>query len=162
MMDPMKRPPSTGDPERDALMAEIMSVNDRIHARSMELFGPVELPEDLTMQQMRVLGLVGHEPGLTGQELSARLGVSAPTASGIVDRLVAKGLLSRVDDPDDRRVRRIALTPDGNHLLSGIDSVFDQLIQSVVPAIALDDLRAIRNGSRAMLNAVEGALAARR
>jgi DNA-binding MarR family transcriptional regulator len=128
----------------------------------MELFGPVELPEDLTMQQMRVLGLVGHEPGLTGQELSARLGVSAPTASGIVDRLVAKGLLSRVDDPDDRRVRRIALTPDGNHLLSGIDSVFDQLIESVVPAIALDDLRAIRNGSRAMLNAVEGALAARR
>ena len=143
-------------------MAEIMSVNDRIHARSMELFGPVEFPEDLTMQQMRVLGLVGHEPGLTGQELSARLGVSAPTASGIVDRLVAKGLLSRVDDPDDRRVRRIALTPDGNHLLSGIDSVFDQLIESVVPAIALDDLRAIRNGSRAMLNAVEGALAARR
>ena len=162
MMDPMKRPPSTGDPERDALMAEIMSVNDRIHARSMALFGPVELPEDLTMQQMRVLGLVGHEPGLTGQELSARLGVSAPTASGIVDRLVAKGLLSRVEDADDRRVRRIALTPDGNHLLSGIDSVFDQLIESVVPAIALDDLRTIRNGSRAMLNAVEGALAARR
>lgn len=162
MMDPMKRPPSTGDPERDALMAEIMSVNDRIHARSMELFGPVELPEDLTMQQMRVLGLVGHEPGLTGQELSARLGVSAPTASGIVDRLATKGLLARVEDAGDRRVRRIELTADGNHLLSSIDSVFDQLIQSVVPAIALDDLRAIRNGSRAMLNAVEGALAARR
>lgn len=59
-------------------------------------------------------------------------------------------------------MRRIALTPDGNHLLSGIDSVFDQLIESVVPAIALDDLRAIRNGSRAMLNAVEGAARARR
>ena len=59
-------------------------------------------------------------------------------------------------------MRRVELTADGNHLLSSIDSVFDQLIQSVVPAIALDDLRAIRNGSRAMLNAVEGALAARR
>jgi DNA-binding MarR family transcriptional regulator len=114
------------------------------------------------MQQMRVLGLVGHEPGLTGQELSARLGVSAPTASGIVDRLATKGLLARVEDAGDRRVRRIELTPEGRHLLSSIDSLFDQLIQAVVPAIALDDLRAIRNGSRAMLNAVENALAERR
>ncbi len=162
MMDPMKRPPSTGDPERDALMAEIMSVNDRIHARSMELFGPVELPGDLTMQQMRVLGLVGHEPGLTGQELSARLGVSAPTASGIVDRLVAKGLLARVEDAGDRRVRRIELTADANHLLRNLDPLFDQPTHRLPPAIALADLRAIRNGSRAMLNAVESALAERR
>ncbi|HMR50568.1 MAG TPA: MarR family transcriptional regulator [Arachnia sp.] len=154
----MIRPPHSGDPQRDALIEEIMTLNDRIHARAMQLFGPIELPEDLTMQQMRVLGVVGHEPGLTGQELSARLSVSAPTASGLVDRLAAKGLVSRAEDPEDRRVRRIELTPAGRQLLSGIDSVFDQLIQAVVPAIALDDLRAIRNGTAAMLHAVEQAV----
>lgn len=152
------RPCNSGDPQRDALIEEIMGLNDRIHARAMQLLGPVELPEDLTMQQMRVLGVVGHEPGLTGQELSARLSVSAPTASGLVDRLSAKGLVARVEDPDDRRVRRIELTDAGRHLLSGIDSVFDQMIQTIVPAIAVDDLRTIRDATTAMLNAVEKAL----
>ena len=81
MMDPMKRPPSTGDPERDALMAEIMSVNDRIHARSMELFGPVELPEDLTMQQMRVLGLVAIPSTLPAPAALIALATRSPRAA---------------------------------------------------------------------------------
>lgn len=157
-MEPMMRPPRSGDPQRDALIEEIMALNDRLHARAMRLLGPVEFPEDLTMQQMRVLGLVGHEPGLTGQELSARLSVSAPTASGLVDRLAAKGLVARVEDPSDRRVRRIELTATGRELLSGIDSIFDQLVRAVVPAIAVDDLRSIRNGTLAMLHAVEQVL----
>ncbi|MFT3889622.1 MAG: MarR family transcriptional regulator [Arachnia sp.] len=157
----MKRPPCSGDPERDALLEDIMGINDRIHSTAMRLLGPVELPEDLTMQQMRVLGLIGHEPGLTGQGLSARLGVSAPTASGIIDRLSGKGLVARAEDLDDRRVRRIVLTDDGRHLLSSIDSVFDQLVETVLPSIAVDDLRAIHDGSRAMLRAVERALGER-
>lgn len=71
------------------------------------------------------------------------------TASGIVDRLVAKGLLARVEDAGDRRVRRIELTADGNHLLSSIDSVFDQLTCRRHPPSRWTTC-AIHNGSRAV------------
>ncbi|MCW5950782.1 MAG: MarR family transcriptional regulator [Propionibacteriaceae bacterium] len=154
-------PPTTGDPQRDDLLAEIFALHDRLRALSMDLIGPVDLPADLTMQQLRVLGLVAHEPGLTGQELGARLGVSAPTASGLIDRLVEKGVLERTADATDRRVRRLHLTPEGRRVLSGLDDSMGRLFEAVVPPISADDLRTIKAGSEAMLRAVESALADR-
>jgi DNA-binding MarR family transcriptional regulator len=41
------------------------------------------------------------------------MGCDASNITGIVDRLEAKGLVQRSNDPSDRRVKRIARTPDG-------------------------------------------------
>jgi len=155
-----KLPPS-GDAERDRLLADIFSLHDRVRARSLELVGPMELPADLTMQQLRVLGMIAQEPGLTGHDLGTQLGVSAPTASGLVERLAEKGLVERAEDAGDRRVRRLHLTPAGVRTLAGVDSMFGKLLEAVVPPIPTEDLAAIRAGSEAMLRAVERALAAR-
>ena len=38
------------------------------------------------------------------------MGVSLATITGIVDRLAAQGLVTRREDPRDRRVRRVELT----------------------------------------------------
>ena len=40
-------------------------------------------------------------------------GVSVPSISRAVDGLVKAGLATRVEDPEDRRVRRIAITDQG-------------------------------------------------
>ena len=48
--------------------------------------------------------------------IAERLGVSVPSASRSVDELVKRGLVSRTEDPEDRRVRRVALTPAGQEL----------------------------------------------
>lgn len=154
-------PPTTGDPQRDALLAEIFSLHDRLRALSLALVGPVDLPADLTMQQLRVLGVVAHEPGLTGQELRARLGVSAPTASGLVDRLVDKGFLERTDDTADRRVRRLQLTDEGRRLLGGLGDSMGRLFEAVVPPISAADLRTIKAGSEVLVRVVEAAVADR-
>ncbi len=154
--------PASGDPERDRLLQEIFRINDQVHARSLELIGPMDLPHDLTMQQLRVLGLVAREPGLTGHALGRRLGVSAPTASGLVERLVEKGLLERVEDPLDRRVRRLHLTEDGARIVSGVDATFGRLLSAVIPPIPTERLEVLRAGSQVMLEAIEQALADRR
>ncbi|MGC3954952.1 MAG: MarR family transcriptional regulator [Propionicimonas sp.] len=151
-------PPTTGDPERDRLLGEIFALHDQMRTLSVELVGPLELPPDLTMQQLRVLSLVAQEPGLTGHALGSRLGVSAPTASGLVDRLVEKGVLERVDDATDRRVRRLHLTDEGLRVLGGLDATMGRLFQAVIPPTPTEDLIAIRSGSEAMLRAVRAAL----
>jgi DNA-binding MarR family transcriptional regulator len=46
-------------------------------------------------------------------DLAARLGVSAPTASRAIDALVEVGLVDRLRDPDDRRALRLGLTAAG-------------------------------------------------
>jgi len=68
---------------------------------------------NLTMQQLKVLWLLSTHDGIGSQDLARQLGVTPATLSGIVDRLVVQGYATRTEDPDDRRVRRINLSPTG-------------------------------------------------
>ena len=123
----------------------------------MRLVGQMQLPPDLTMQQVRVLGHVAKDPGISGHELGDRLGVSAPTASGLIDRLVEKGVITRVDDPDDRRVRRLHPTELGLDVIRQMDSMFGRALGVVIQLLTLEDLELLLKGSRAMLDALERA-----
>src|SRR3954447_3700138 len=50
-------------------------------------------------------------------ELAERFGVSVPSMSRGVDALVKGRLATRLEDPDDRRVRRVAITARGKELV---------------------------------------------
>ena len=50
------------------------------------------------------------------QELAESLGASMPSLSRAVDGLVHKGLVTRSEDPDDRRSRRVALSDRGREI----------------------------------------------
>jgi len=50
-------------------------------------------------------------------DLAERFGVSVPSMSRAVDALVKKKLVTRLEDPDDRRVRRVAITAKGKQLV---------------------------------------------
>ncbi|MEA5055572.1 MAG: MarR family transcriptional regulator [Propionicimonas sp.] len=152
----------TGDPDRDRLLEELFALHDRMRLLGIELFGPVQLPPDLTVQQLRVMGEVAHEPGLSGHRLGERMGVSAPTASGLVDRLVDKGLLERVEDAIDRRVRRVYLTARGNQVAGRVDSLLARMLDSVVPPIPTGDLVVLKQAAEVLVRAVEHAIADQR
>jgi DNA-binding MarR family transcriptional regulator len=51
------------------------------------------------------------------QELSESLGASTPSLSRAVDGLFRKDLVSRSEDPDDRRRRRVSLTGEGREVM---------------------------------------------
>lgn len=63
-----------------------------------------------------VLDQLTAEDGLSQRELARRLSVEAPTLTRHIDRMAAEGLLRRSQDPHDRRVTRIRLTPAGQEL----------------------------------------------
>jgi len=91
----VRSPQSFGlDPERATLAANLIELNMQVHDRAIGLVGPIPPPPELTMQQFRVLGQVVRRPGISGNELGGLLGVSAPTASGLIERLVEKGLIT--------------------------------------------------------------------
>jgi DNA-binding MarR family transcriptional regulator len=60
-----------------------------------------------------VLYIVQAAPSVRMSDLAARLGVALSTVSGVIDRLVDQGLLSREDDPADRRHVLLHITPAG-------------------------------------------------
>jgi DNA-binding MarR family transcriptional regulator len=75
----------------------------------------------LSMTQSKALlelGGLGEPPEPRRvSELAERLGLSAPSMSRAVDALVRKRLATRVEDPADRRVRRVAITAKGKALV---------------------------------------------
>jgi DNA-binding MarR family transcriptional regulator len=50
-------------------------------------------------------------------DLAETFGVSVPSMSRAVDALVKAGLATRVEDPEDRRARRVEITAKGKHLV---------------------------------------------
>lgn len=73
----------------------------------------------LNFPQMKVLvTLAGHEEdeSATVKQVAERLGISLASASRAVDALVRRALATRVEDRDDRRVRRVSLTPAGQEI----------------------------------------------
>lgn len=147
------------DPERSALLAELFELNSQVHDRAMGLVGPMPMPPDLTMQQVRVLGQIVKKPGIAGHELGELMQISAPTASGLIDRLVEKGLITRFDDPDDRRVRRLRPTADGIDVIRQMDSMFGRALGVTITLLTVDDLKVLREGSLLMLRAMDRAAA---
>jgi len=61
------------------------------------------------------------------RELARRLGVDGATLVTTLDRLVAGGLVRRDSEPDDRRVKRIALTPQGEAVARRVHAEADAL-----------------------------------
>ncbi|HEX6602049.1 MAG TPA: MarR family transcriptional regulator [Solirubrobacterales bacterium] len=71
------------------------------------------------------LGGKGHAETHVWQvsDLAELFGVSVPSMSRAVDALVRGKLATRLEDPDDRRVRRVAITAKGKDLVDRLVTV---------------------------------------
>ena len=65
----------------------------------------------------RVLEVLLHKGPLPVNTIGPIVELTPGSISVAVDRLVAKGLVSRVESAEDRRVRIVALTPRGKDLI---------------------------------------------
>jgi DNA-binding MarR family transcriptional regulator len=138
-----------------ALRDEIFDLNEQIRTQSFALVGPLTFPPDLTMRQLHVLSAVARMEGLTVHQLAETMKIATPTASGLVDRLADKGLLERVGDEADRRVRHLHLTPTGEETIGQMDTAFDRLLDEMLDSLDGDELTAFRDHFRLMLAAIE-------
>lgn len=74
---------------------------------------------DLTLSQLKTLSLLSELPPsspLSLKEVAERLGISLPAASRAVDPLVRRGLVVRREDEEDRRIKRVSTTAEGDAL----------------------------------------------
>jgi DNA-binding MarR family transcriptional regulator len=84
--------------------------------RSLRAADPANWAAGLTMPQVRALFWLGRHGQMSVGQLAAGLGVSQPSATETLDRLVRAGLVERTHDPTDRRIVRSSLTPKGREL----------------------------------------------
>ncbi|GHE47886.1 MarR family transcriptional regulator [Streptosporangium violaceochromogenes] len=109
------------DSERDRLINHIGETQRDLGRLLAQHHPPSPLfDSNLTMRQLKVVMILSCRHSASGQDLSHHLGVGLGTVTGIVDRLIGHGLVTRREDPNDRRVRRVELTPAGHALTERI------------------------------------------
>jgi len=74
----------------------------------------------VTPVQFAAMQAVHNTPGLDQRTLARTIGFDTSTTAGVIDRLEARGLLQRNASLEDRRVRRLTLTPQGQALLAEV------------------------------------------
>jgi DNA-binding MarR family transcriptional regulator len=76
---------------------------------------------DLTPVQYAALTTIATQPGIDQATLAGLIAYDRTTITGVVDRLVQKGLLVRQASRTDRRAHALQITDEGRHTLDGIE-----------------------------------------
>ena len=88
----------------------------RAHQRASAIFQEY-MAEGLTPQQYAALIKVRDFGSVSQNRLGRAVAMDPATSQGVVQRLVAKHLIQRADDPSDRRRSLLSLTPEGKELV---------------------------------------------
>ncbi|HSE77880.1 MAG TPA: MarR family transcriptional regulator [Alphaproteobacteria bacterium] len=92
---------------------------------------------DITLPRFDLLAQLDRAAeGLTMGELSERLMVSNGNITGLTDRLVAEGLVSRLPSRADRRQSRVKLTPAGKRAFDAMTPVHERWIDEMLAAMS--------------------------
>ena len=89
----------------------------RLHQASVAFFSQEIGDLGITPVQYAILQMVHNHPGFDQRTLARNIALDTSTTAGVVDRLEARGVITRSASPDDRRVRLLSLTPAGEQLL---------------------------------------------
>ncbi len=79
----------------------------------------------VTVAEWVVLRELHDVPSLAPSRLAERMGMTRGAISKLADRLIAKSLVDRQDNPDDGRGHSLALTPAGRRLVPALARLAD-------------------------------------
>jgi DNA-binding MarR family transcriptional regulator len=135
-------------------MDRILAVFDGLMHRLMVSHAPELNLIDLTMSQTKALYLVLSAGQLRMSELAGRLGITSSTATGVVDGLVSHGLLSRHEDPADRRQVVVRATAEAEATLESFRELNSRRMREMLAHVDAADLGVVERALRILDGAV--------
>src|SRR6478609_5366843 len=87
---------------------------------------------EMTGAQKRILYFLELKGACNMSRIAKLVGCTVPAATGVVDKLVRAGLVRRESDDNDRRVIRIAITPQGRKALAQLKRIHEQRLEEVL------------------------------
>ncbi len=119
------------------LLACTTMIERRIRRRLRAEFGT-------TLPRFDVLAQLDRSAdGLTMGDLSSRLMVSAGNITGLIERLVREGLVTRMATPGDRRTQRVRLTAAGKRLFDSMTPAHEAWVAESVASLSDEEMREI-------------------
>ncbi len=101
-----------------------------------------------------LIGRLGGEPRQNA--LAEAVGIEGPSLVRLLDQLEAAGLVTRKEDPTDRRAKVLSLTDTGRSVVARIEADLDRLRKAVFSKVSASDLEASLRVFQAIQDRVGG------
>lgn len=156
---PKKSLASTPAPTAESAHSEqVMHVlkQFRIIFRSVKRhFQWVESQCGVSGAQLWAIAAIGGAPGMKVSELAKSLGIHQSTASNMLDRLEATGLVRRERISSDQRVVRLYLTAKGDQVLAVAPQPFQGVLPDALGSIPQTSLDALDSNLAILLDTMK-------
>jgi MarR family transcriptional regulator, transcriptional regulator for hemolysin len=93
----------------------------------------------MTRAKWAVLARLDRFEGLKQNELAEMLDLQPISLTRLLDRLSNNGLIERRADPDDRRAKRLFLTPAARPLLACLSDLGEELMQTALAGLSASE-----------------------
>jgi DNA-binding MarR family transcriptional regulator len=133
------RPPlSSGDAATSRALGALLRVVATVEAIEVQRFGDL----GVTISQLRVMHRLRDSPASCGQ-VADHLGITASTATALIERMVRRGLVDRGVRPGDRRVIELCLSDRGRRLLEEAGGARRGVIRAGIARLAAEERSAL-------------------
>ena len=137
------------------LVKQILKASENIFQVMGITIPPEWLMTDMTIAQLRVLLLLHTEGQSRMSSIAGTLGIAVSTATGIIDNLVKKDLVTRSADAEDRRVVICGLSPRGQEVINSI-WIYGQLqMKKLLSGLAPEQLEKAKEVAEMLLSNVK-------
>jgi DNA-binding MarR family transcriptional regulator len=109
----------------------------------------------ISMAQLHILLTLQRSGEMTMSRLAEVLNVSLSNATGLIDRIEERGYVERTRVPEDRRIVKIRVTPQGSQMLDEIDALSDELLRSVLGRLDRSKLTGVAQAASALRSTLE-------
>lgn len=121
----------------DDLVTALLTASRALVGVSAASLAAVE--DTVTLTQFRTLVLLSQHGDTTIVKMAERLGVNPSSVQRQVDRLVRMGMVTRAENPADRRELTVALAPDGRAVVTTVTARRRQALARIVRKMAPAD-----------------------
>jgi MarR family transcriptional regulator, organic hydroperoxide resistance regulator len=112
----------------------------------------------LTIAQLKSLFFIVDKEKTSFKKLAEALRVTPPNVTGIIDRLVDQGLVSRTENPEDRRIMLLQATEKGQNLLTTLKTNSNNQMAKVLSQLSTEELSGLALGLNGVARAARVAL----
>jgi len=110
---------------------------------------------NLTMSQLKGLVYITFQENVCIRDLSQTLKMAQPNVTNLVDFLVKEGLVSREENPEDRRMLMLKTTAKGKKLVAELTENILNEMSRYLMQLSMEQLQALENGLKPLAKLVQ-------
>jgi len=141
--------------KKEELIQQIVDLHRRVNRVLRQIAPDAWMELSLTIPQVKSLFFIGNHGTTNFKKLAGALKVTPANLTGVIDRLVDQGLVSRTENPEDRRMMLLKLTEKGEALVSELRERRVSYLSRALRGLAPEELDVIARGLALLATAVE-------